>query len=343
MQITVQMLDGSIAPFKVRSSITIASLKAKMEPWQSMKGRALLHHDVQLEDRSTLSSVPGIKEGTILRVDKHLSPMKRKTTKKRVMSGPVSLAVDEDVMESIEDSGDDEEMSGDKDEPLPSSKRKCLSRVSAATVDNFVDDAITSNAPREEALVLDEMSNDSLSVGDTGLSHSVLALRIGRKEKMKDSAHERALISAPQAQESGHRSHFFGNISSPPPAYPDTRLTASAHAPNCTKAPSSRLDLMEDDATTFLAGINAAATETEGLPPHSGTRPGDGALSTRCNACGRACWCIGAPLATSNSVMPAEDTIQGREAASTSGNLDARLSVERYSKDQRAQSVWTGM
>ena len=254
-----------------------------------MKGRALLHHDVQLEDRSTLSSVPGIKEGTILRVDKHISPMKRKTTKKRVMSGPVSLAVDEDVMESIEESGDDEEMSSDKDEPLPSSKRKCLSMASAATVDDFVDDANSANAPRGKALVPDEMSNDFPNVGDTGLSHSILALRIAGKEKMKGNAHERALISAPQAQESGHRSHFFETISSPPPACPVTRPTASAHAPNSTEGPSSHQDLMEDDATTFLAGINAAATETEGLPPHSETRHEDYALSTRCSACGRAC------------------------------------------------------
>ena len=299
-----------------------------------MKGRALLHHDVQLEDRSTLSSVPGIKEGTILRVDKHISPMKRRTTKKRVMSGPVSLAVDEDVMESIEESGDDEEMC---------SKRKCLSRASADTVDEFFDDANTSNALQGEALVPDEMSVDAPNVGDTGLSHSILALRIAGKEKMKHSAHERALISAPQAPESGHRSQFFENVSSPTSAYPLTRLTASAHAPKCTEGPSSHHDLMEDDATTFLAGINAAATETEGLPPHSETTPDEDALSTRCNACGRACWCVGAPLATSNSVMPAEDSIQGREAASTTCSIDARLSAKERSPDQRAESVWTGM
>ena len=308
-----------------------------------MKGRALLHHDVQLEDRSTLSSVPGIKEGTILRVDKHLSPMKRKTTKKRVMSGPVSLAVDEDVMESIEESGDDEEMSSDKDQPLPSSKRKCLSRASAATVDDFIDDANTANAPRGKALVLDEMSNDSPTVGDTGLRHSMLALRIARKETMKDSAHERALISVPQAQESGHRSHFFENISSRPSAYPVTRPTASARAPSSTEGTSSYGDFMEDTATTFLAGINAAATETERLPPHSGTRPEEDVLSTRCNACGRACWCVGAPLSTSDSVVPAEDTIQGREAASTTGSIDASLTAMEYSADQRAESIWTGM
>ncbi|KAM0797403.1 hypothetical protein BDR22DRAFT_437755 [Usnea florida] len=343
MQITVQMLDGSIAPFKVRSTITIASLKAKMEPWQSMKGRALLHHGVHLEDRSTLDSVPGIKEGTILRVDKHLSPMKRKTTKKRVMSGPVSLAVDEDVMESIEESGDDEEMASDKDQPLPSSKRKCLSRAWAATVDDLVDDANTANAPRGKALAPDEMSNDSPDVGDADLSHSILALRIARKEKMKDSAHERALVSAPQAQNSAHRSHFFGTISKPPSADPVTKPTSSAHTPQSTEDPSSHLNFVEDDATTFLAGINAAAAETERLPPHSGTRPGEDALPTRCNACGRACWCVRVSLSASKNVVPAEDTIQEREAASTSGKIEARRIAERFSADQHAESIWTGM
>ena len=308
-----------------------------------MKGRALLHHDVQLEDRSTLSSVPGIKEGTILRVDKHLSPLKRKTTKKRVMSGPVSLAVDEDVMESIEESGDDEEMSGDKDEPLPSSKRKCLSRASVVTVDDFVDDVDTSNAPQREALVPDEMSNGSPNVGDTSLSHSILALRIARQEKAKGNVHEGALISAPQAQKSSHHSHFFETISSRPSAYQVTRPTASARAPNSTEGPPSHLDFMEDDATTFLAGINAAATETERAPTHLETRPEEDVLSTRCNACGRACGCGGAPLITSNCVVPTEDTVQGREATSTSGNIDARRIAERYSADQRAESIWTGM
>ena len=259
------------------------------------------------------------------------------------MSGPVSFAVDEDVMESIEESGNDEEMSDGKDEPLPSSKRKCLSRASAAAVDDYFDDANTASAPRGKALVPDEMSNDFPTVGDTGLRHSTLALRITRKEKMKGNAHERALISAPQAQESGHRSHFFENISSPPSVYPVTRPAARTHTPKSTEGPPSHLDLMEDDATTFLAGINAAATETERLPPHSGTRPEEDVLSTRCNACGRACWCVGAPLSTSNSVMPAEDTIQGREAASTTGNIDARLSEEKYSADQHAKSIWTGM
>ena len=308
-----------------------------------MKGRALLHHDVQLEDRSTLSSVPGIKEGTILRVDKHLSPMKRKTTKKRVMSGPVSLAVDEDVMESIEESGDDEEMSDGKDEPLPSSKRKCLSRASAVTVDDFVDDVDTSNAPQGEELLPDEMSDDSPNVRDTSLSHSILALRIARREKVQGDAHEGALISASQAEKSSHHSHFFKNISGPPSAYPVLRPAASPHVPNSTEGPSSHLNFMEDDATTFLAGINAAATETERPPTHLETRPEEDVLSMRCNACGRACGCGETPLATSNSVVPAEDTIQGREAASTSGSIDARLSAKEYFTEQRAESIWTGM
>ena len=304
-----------------------------------MKGRALLHHGVQLEDRSTLDSVPGIKEGTILRVDKHLSPMKRKTTKKRVMSGPVSLAVDEDVMESIEESGDDEEMASDKDQPLPSSKRKCLSRAWAATVDDLVDDANTANAPRGKALVPDEMSNN---IGDTGFIHSKLALRIAQKKKEKN-IHKRALISAPQAQKSAHHSHFFETISNPPSADPVTKPTSSAYTSKSTEGPSSHLNFVEDDATTFLAGINAAATETERLPPHSGTRPEENALPTRCNACGRACLCVRAPLSTSDNVVPAEETIQGREAASTSGNVEARRIAERFSADQHAESIWTGM
>ena len=303
-----------------------------------MKGRALLHHGMQLEDRNTLDSVPGIKEGTILRVDKHLSPMKRKTTKKRVMSGPVSLAVDEDVMESIEESGDDEEMASDKDQPLPSSKRKCLLRAWAATVDDFVDDANTAHAPRGKALIPDETSNDSSNVGDTGLIHSKLALRIAQKKKEK-----RALISALQAQKSGQHSHFFETISNLPSANPVTKPTSSVHTLKSTEGPSSHLNLVEDDATAFLAGINAAAAETERLPPHSGTRPEEDALPTRCNACGRACWCVRAPLSSSKNVVPAEDTIQGRETASTSDNVEARRIAERFSADKHAESIWTGM
>lgn len=197
MQITVQMLDKSITLFKVRSTITIASLKAKFEPWQPMKGRALLHHNVQLDDRATLCSVPGIMDGTILRVDKQAPPMKNKTTgKKRVMSGPVRSAVDEDVVESIERSGDNEETSSENEMQILRSKRKRPSRTWAATVEDFIDGYNTANAPQRKALVPGEMSEDSFNMADTDLSNSTMALHIAKKEKKKSKAREQADILA---------------------------------------------------------------------------------------------------------------------------------------------------
>lgn len=77
-----------------------------------MKGRALLHHDKRPDDCPTLSSVPGVKNGTILRVNKHVSEAKNSITgKKTVMSGPPSSAADEDVVNSIKQSGEDEQVS----------------------------------------------------------------------------------------------------------------------------------------------------------------------------------------------------------------------------------------
>ncbi len=205
MQITVQMLDGSITPFKVRSSITIASLKAKFEPWQPMKGRALLHHDVQLDDRAILGSIPGVKNGTVLRVDKRVSQVKnRSTRKKTVMSGPLEgSAVDEDVFESIETSGNDERTSSENERRISGSKRKRPSRTSTAAMEDLMDDDNIANSLRPKTTFPREMSDDSLNLTDTSLSNSTMALRITKKGKRGTAAHEQA--SASEAQELGRR------------------------------------------------------------------------------------------------------------------------------------------
>ncbi|KAL9131522.1 MAG: hypothetical protein Q9175_006746 [Cornicularia normoerica] len=344
MQITVQMLDKSITLFKVRSTITIASLKAKFEPWQPMKGRALLHHNVQLDDRATLCSVPGIMDGTILRVDKQAPPMKNKTTgKKRVMSGPVRSAVDEDVVESIERSGDNEETSSENEMQILRSKRKRPSRTWAATVEDFIDGYNTANAPQRKALVPGEMSEDSFNMADTDLSNSTMALHIAKKEKKKSKAREQADILAPEARKLGHRVHSLKSTFAPPPANPVERPTASAHVPKSTEGLSSHQDVMEYDDATFLAGINAAAAETDRLPLHYEARAEEHVSVRRCGACGRACGCGGDPLAMSNSVAPVVARIRGQEAASTKSNINGYLITERNSTSQRTESSWTGM
>ncbi|KAF6224159.1 hypothetical protein HO133_010733 [Letharia lupina] len=344
MQITIQMLDGSITPFKARSSITIASLKAKFEPWQPMKGRALLHHDVQLDDRAILGSVPGVKDGTILRVDEQVSQVKDKATgKKRLMSGPARSAVDEDVVESIEQSGgDDEETPSEDEKRISSSKRRRPLRTPAGTVEDFIDDGNIANSPQGKALVLDDMSDDTVRTADTNLSDRAKALHIAKKEKGKNTAREPTDMLASKAQNIGHRLHAL-NTFAPPPENPVQNPTASAHMPKTTEAISSRQDVMEDDDATFLAGINAAAAATQRLPLHCEAGPEEDVSVHRCDACGRACRCGGDRSATSNSVVPVEETNRGREAASTNSNLHAHLIARRNPASQHAESSWTGM
>lgn len=335
MQITVQMLDGSVTPFKVRSSITIASLKAKFEPWQPMKGRALLHHDVQLDDRATLGSVPGVKDGTILRVDKHVSQVKRNMTgKKMVTSGPASSVADEDVVESIERSGDDEETLSGNERRVSSSKRKRPMRTSTTGVDDFIDDDNIATSPRGKPLRPAEIGEDPLSTADTDLSNSAMTLRIARRKKRESTAREQVDIIASDAQRLSHRLQPLKNIFASPPENPIGSLTASAHMPKATDAVSSHQDAMEDDDAIFLAGIDTAA---------AGTGPWEDFLARQCDACGRACGCNGDSLATLNRVVPVEERTRGQQAASTNINGKGYLMSKKPSDSQPAESGWTGM
>ncbi len=336
------MLDGSITPFKVRSSITIASLKAKFEPWQPMKGRALLHHNVQLDDRATLSSVPGVKDGTILRVDKQVSLVKNKITgKKTVMSGPVGSAVDDDVVESIEWSGHDEEASSENERRISSSKRKRPSMTSATTMADFIDDNIIADSSRGRAVGRGEIYDDSPNIADTNLSNSAMALHIAKKEKTENAAREQADVLASEGQKFGHPLHSFQNIFTSPFWNPIENPTAKIHMPKTTEAVSSPRDVMEDDETTVLAGINAAApAKTERPPLHFAAAPEEDISARRCDACGRACGCDGA---ASNGVMPVEKATRGHEAASTNGNSNRYQIANGILTSQRAESSWTGM
>ena len=349
MQITVQMLDGSITPFKVRSSITIASLKAKFEPWQPMKGRALLHHDTQLDDHVTLGSVPGVKDGTILRVDKHVSQMKNKSSeKKKVMSGPASSTADEEVVESIEMSGDDEEASSEDERRMSSSKRKRPSRTSAATIEDFVDDDDIAKSQRARALQPGEISDDPMSLTEANLSSRTMALHIAKREKRKSTAREQAGFLASEALELSHRLHSHDNTFASYQENPIENPTASAHVPKITKPISSGDDIMkdddDDDDATFLAGINAAAAESEKLPPHSEAGPGDDVSARRCVACGRACGCGGDPMAMSDIVVPVEEHARGQDTSSSpNSNSIGHLVSKRISTSQRAELSWTGM
>lgn len=331
------MLDGSITPFKVRSSITIASLKAKFEPWQPMKGRALLHHSVQLDDRATLGSVPGVKNGTILRVDKQVSQVKSKTTgKKGVMSGPASSTVDEEVVESIEFSGDNEETSSESEGRLPNSKRKRALETSTEDVEDSIDDDNLANAPRSQASVLGDTSVDSLSLADTNLSSGGMAVRMAKKEKRQNTAHEHAGIWASEAQNLDHRLNSLEN--NPPLENAVESPTASAPVPKTEEAVSSHQDFMEDDDASFLAEIYAAAAETERPPPPlSEAGPEEDASARRCDACRRACGCGRDSLAMSNSVAPVEEIIREREAAPSNSNRNGHFT------SQRAELSWTGM
>ena len=342
MQITVQMLDGSITPFKVRSSITIASLKAKFEPWQPMKGRALLHHDVQLDDRAILGSIPGVKNGTVLRVDKRVSQVKnRSTRKKTIMSGPESLAVDEDVIESIETSGDDEKTSSENERRIAGSKRKRPSRTSTAAMEDLIDDDNSANSLRPKTTFPREMNDDSLNLTDTSLSNSTMALRITKKGKGGTAAHEHA--SASDAQELGRGVLSPRDMVARVSENSIKSSTANAHIPETTEAASFHQDLMDDVDATFLSDINAAAAETGELPLPSNASSEEGALAHRCNACGRACGCGGNLPTQSNSLVPLDSGDREQEAASANGNISGHLISKRSPASLRPESSWTGM
>ena len=324
------MLDGSITPFKVRSSITIASFKNKFEPWQSMKGRALLHHDVRLDDRATLGSIPGVKNGTVLRVDKHLSQVKNKTARKKtVMSGPASSAAEEDVMESIETSGEREETSSEDQERISSSKRKRPSRTFAAAAARSV---------RARSPLSGDMSDDPLNTTDTTLSSSAMALRTVKREQRDSAAREQ--VAASEAQNLDQRLHS--------PNVPAGNPTASAHFPQSTEPVPSHQSLAGNNDTTFLSGINAAAAdETDRLPPSPESRPVETVSARQCGTCGRACECATTPLLPSNDTIPPR-TENTQRRASTSANdstIDSHIiALERNPMSRRSEeSSWTGM
>ena len=331
MQITVQMLDGSITPFKVRSSITIASFKTKFEPWQPMKGRALLHHDVRLDDRATLGSIAGVKNGTVLRVDKHVSQVKNRTSRKKtVMSGPASSAVDEDVMDSIETSGVGEHLSSEDEGQISSSKGKRPSRTLATAV---------ARSLRARSPLPGDMSDDRLNTTDSTLSSSAMALRTVKKEKRDSAARDQGAAS--EAQISDQRLHS----SMAPTGAP----TASAYFPQNTDLVSSHQSIAGDNDTTFLSGINAAAAvdETDRQRPSPESRPEESVSARQCTTCGRACGCATTPLLPSNDpVPPPTETTQRRASTCTNsdtvnGHLIAlgRNAASRGSEE----SSWTGM
>ena len=324
MQITVQMLDGSITPFKVRSSITIASFKAKFEPWQPMKGRALLHHDVRLDDRATLGSIPGVKNGTVLRVDKHVSQVKNKAAgKKTVMSGPASSAVDEDVMESIETSGEREETSSEDE----GSRRKRPSRTFAAAV---------ARSARAGSPLPGDMSEDPLNTIDTNLGSSAMALRPVKTEKRDDAARDQSAAS--EARNLNQRLHS--------PKVSAGNPTASAYFPQSRELVSSHQSLTGDNNTPFLSGIIAAAIDESDTLQHSPiSTPVEVLSSLQCGTCGRACGCARPPLLLSHdTVPPPRKNTQRRGSTSANNNstVNGHLIV-LGGKGASEQASWTGM
>ena len=332
MQITVQMLDGSITPFKVRTSITIASLKAKFEPWQPMKGRALLHHDVQLDDRAILGAIPGVKNGTILRVDKRVTPVKSKANgKKSVKSGPPDAGVDEDVMESIETSGGEERTSSG------SERRRTFG----------------SEQRRPSTPVLDEMCDDPLGLPNTNTSNKAMALRIIKQEKRTTTSPLEPTTS-PHFQAQSHRLYSSTPFFTPPLENPSTSPNAGIHITNTNDgAASSRLSLMDDIDATFLTNINAA----ERSPLNSeGSAESDVSAARRCNACGRACACGDHRLdISSNEMAPAAaERSRGSRAITRTTQIDSngvllipRTTTTSISRQipikQCTESNWTGM
>lgn len=280
-----------------------------------MKGRALLHHDVQLDDHATLSSVPGVKDGTILRVDKHVSQVKNKSTgKKTVMSGPASSTVDEEIVESIETSGAEEGDTSSENEKqiVSSSKRKRLStRTSTAAIEEDY---------RDEA----------------NLSSRTMALHLAKRERRESTA-------ASEAQESDHRLHSLKNTFASSQGNPVQNPTAGAPVPVITKTIPSGDDVMGDDHATFLADINAAAASTEKLPLQSEAEPGEDVSARRCDSCGRACGCGGDPMVISNTVVPVEDNFRGRKTSPPNANSNGYLIAKTNCTSQRAELSWTGM
>ena len=314
---------------------------------QSMKGRTLLHHDVRLDDRATLGSIPGIKNGTILRVDKHVSQVKNKKTRKRiVMSGPADPVVDEDVMDSIENFSDEEKISSE-DERRMSSRRKRPSRTSAAAVGISIDnDSITNFQPGGMSSP-SVMRDDLLNMTDRNPSTSVIALRTVKRETEDDSiAREQAIAS--QTQDLGHRLDSPEHNIAPHQETPAGNATASTYFPETTDAMPSYQSLMRDIDTTFLSGINAAAAaddETERPPTSPKSKPEDIVPARQCNTCGRACGCGGNPLTASNNMLrvPSKGRIQRQEATFTDGTTNGRSTGTRTSWHHRAESSWTGM
>ena len=337
------MLDGSITPFKVRSSIKIASLKSKFEPWQPMKGRALLHHDVRLDDRATLSSIPGIKNGTILRVDQHVSQAKKRSKgTKSVMSGPASLGMDEDVMKSIETSGDDEETYSEDERRISGNKRKRPSRTSSAAREDIIDDddALVSLQRRE--FVSGESRGDPLNT--THANVTPLVLRTVKKERIGNTSSEQTI--APEAPNPLHPLHSLPNVFPLPlQDNPPRNTTIGAYFRNNTAPVSTHPHSMDLEDPPFLAGIKAAAAaETERLPLRPEIRPEDDVPPPRCDACGRACGCEAGSSTTSIQVVPAAvESVQGGEAAFPNSDGSGYRVANGTLGSQRAESSWTGM
>lgn len=300
-----------------------------------MKGRALLHHDVQLDDRATLNSVPGIKDGTILRVDKQLSPVKSKSNGKKVMSGPATSAVDEDVMDSIENSGDDKEISSEGEWDTNEGERKRRSLTSLATMEDVIDDDEMTDSP---------WGNDPPNTADTNFNNSAIPLRITKHEKSQSAPRDQSDILTSQPQNFTQGLHTPNNPFAPPPQNPANSSTTRAQTSQNPAAVSSHQDLMEDVDSTFLAGINnAAAIELDRPPLHPETGPEDAVSARRCGACGRACGCGRHALAASECVVPVEGRGGGDIAASGVGTSDGHLMAKGTSASKDAESSWTGM
>ena len=307
-----------------------------------MKGRALLHHDVQLDDRAILGSIPGVKNGTILRVDKCVSQVKKKTTgNKSLMSGPASSAVDEDVMESIEKSDDGEEILSEDERRISSSKRRRLSRNSAAVMKDPIDDDSVANSVRGESLLQGDTSDDPLNTTNTRRSNTAMALRIPKEEKRDSIARQQAIASeAPNLRhELQTREHNIALRRRPPAR----TATVSTHIPERAPTVSSHQIMVQNSDATFLTGINAAAGETERWLLQSEEQPAQDVPARPCNTCGRACGCVTVPSTTPITVVPPKDRMRGQKDASIDGDNNGYLVAKRTLTSQRAESSWTGM
>lgn len=324
-----------------------------------MKGRALLHHDVRLDDRATLGSVPGVKNGTILRVDKHVSEAKNRTTgKKTVMSGPTSSAADEDVVDSIEQSGEDEAISTEDERRISGSRRKRPLRTSATAVEDFIDDDGFANPLRGMSLLPGDSSDDPLNMTGTNLLTNAITLDTVKQEKRtSDNLSREQAVAFETPNFDPILRPLNNNNFVPAQEAPTGNATASTHMPRTTTAvPSHQNPLGSDNDATFLAGINAAAAannESERSQPLKSFAEPEALLSTRqCIACGRACGCVGhsfPPLP--NNVLPPppppplkERTQEEQDDASpTDSHINARSLAERNPAGRRAEAGWTGM